>query len=220
MENKYSYAGLDSHSCNFVYIELWEIFYLWILFTNPTAHFSSGIVVWPTSSVPWCSARHTTRLGFPVPLETAPIGIRFFPCPPIIERHLNVEDVTSWPYSDFIDAWLPLPNTKRIDWNNVMPKMQIYFLCFILVSCIFCNFLSLIYCDIIFFFPLEHHYPPPENDYSAPNWKLFKWFLFPSFFICFLYCFGSFQQHQRFFFSHCRVIINLFSWEGKYRVCS
>ena len=118
--------GLTRITCNLVYIKSREIFYLWILFTNPIAHFSSGIVVWPTRSVPWCSARHTTRLGFPVPLETAPIGIRFFPCPPIIERHLNVEDVTSWPYSDFIEAWLPLPNTKRIDWNNVMPKIKTY----------------------------------------------------------------------------------------------
>ena len=158
------YTWFASHSCNFVYIELWEIFYLWILLTNPIAHFSSGIVVWPTRSVPWCSARHTTRLGFPVPLETAPIGIRFFPCPPIIERHLNVEDVTSWPYSDFIDAWLPLPNTKRIDWNNVMPKMQIYFLCFILVSCIFLWF--------FIFYILRYYFllPPWASLSSTRKW--------------------------------------------------
>ena len=81
------------------------ITYLWILLINPTAHRSSGMVVWPTSKVPWCSARQITLLGFPVPLGTAPFGIRFLPCPPMMCRHLKVEEVASWPlYLDFVEA--------------------------------------------------------------------------------------------------------------------
>ena len=124
--------------------------YLWILLINPTAHRSSGMVVWPTRRVPWCSARQITLLGFPVPLGTAPIGIRFFPCPPIMCRHLNVEEVISWPYLDFNEAWLPLPKTGRMECDNAksrtIHKGLKQPLCFIFNRpvCILCDLMSFI----------------------------------------------------------------------------
>ena len=69
---------------------------------------------------------------------------------------------------------------------------------------------------VMLFVSLKYHYLPPQNDYSAHNWKVFKWSLFHLLFV-------GFWQLSRIrvvsFFSFCRAIINLFL-EGKYRVAS
>ena len=48
---------------------------------------------------------HTTLLGFPVPLGTASLSVTSLI--PLTSRHLRVDDVTSWPYFDLIEAWRP-----------------------------------------------------------------------------------------------------------------
>ena len=71
---------------------------------NPTAQVPASGVVCPTRSDPWCSALQMTLEGLPVPEGTASLGIM----PPrraLIWRHFSVVEVTSWPYSDLIDAW-------------------------------------------------------------------------------------------------------------------
>ena len=47
----------------------------------------------------------TTRFEFPVPLGTA--SLKTASLTPVTSRQRSVDDVTSWPYFDLIDAWRP-----------------------------------------------------------------------------------------------------------------